>query len=124
MSQGVLKRLENGQFKGQITTRALNEKFALYENPAKTAPTSSDKTPDFIVMAESPIHGEAYQAGVAWKYLGKQAHNQGQMILTLVFEDPSFGPKPIYFNAYPKNAAEWEIRFDRGDRSTQPAQAA
>lgn len=113
---GVIRKLENGTLKGEVVTRNINEKFQLVENPQKKSPTATDKTPDFIIMAESPVHGNAYPAGVAWKYLGKQDHNRNRIIIALAFDDPAFGPQPVYFSGYPKTEFEWEIRLDRGEK--------
>jgi len=84
-SIGVVTRLPDGSFKGQLKTLSIRADIEIVPNQAKSA----DGQPDYRVRTAG------IEIGAGWDKVGEQS---GKPYVSLSLAAPEFGPRRLYAN--------------------------
>jgi len=82
---GTVTKLEDGSFKGQLTTLSIKADVTIEHNDGKT----SDAQPDYRILS-----GNA-EIGAGWM---RRSETSGRDYVSLSLAAPEFGPRRIYAN--------------------------
>lgn len=110
MAKGQIILKENGVFVGKLMTYAIALNFKLTVRQG----LKTDKSPTHTIEGYSPA-GHYFEAGVAWEKPISKGEKAGQTFFVLCFDDPVFGEKPVYYNAWPGEEGFY-IEPERGQK--------
>ena len=97
-------------FRGELTTLHTHFQFGM-----KAADRVSDNSPSHEIWAKGS-HGKMAHVGVAWQRDIKRGEHQGQVMFSLLIDDPEL--PEIQASAFP-NGEGWVIQTERKRRNEQ-----